>query len=171
MKTTTTPGGLAILALDLAEHTGWARLDEETGLRSGVLDFTLRPDEHPGERYGRFREAVLKLAWGADVVCWERIVSYGGGGNALGILYGFESHVVEVVFAIRAEVRTVNPATLKKHATGNGRADKAEMVAAARRRWPGVKIERHDHADALLILAWSLENVGDLPARAPRVPS
>lgn len=50
---------------------------------------------------------------------------------------------------------TVNAMTLKKYATGNGRADKEDMVAAAKaRQW---RIDSHDEADALWILEYALK--------------
>lgn len=43
---------------------------------------------------------------------------------------------------------TVSPAELKRHATGKGNADKAMMLAAARRQWPHVTFCNDDEADA-----------------------
>lgn len=54
--------------------------------------------------------------------------------------------------------RLVAPTTVKKFATGYGRASKEEMIAAARKRWgPGVKTEHE--ADALWICAWGITRV------------
>lgn len=40
-------------------------------------------------------------------------------------------------------------ATIKKHATGKGNAKKPEMMAAASSKWPAMKLEDDNHADAL----------------------
>ena len=43
-------------------------------------------------------------------------------------------------------------ATIKKHATGKGNADKEKMVAAAKKKWANIKIKDDNQADALWIL-------------------
>lgn len=56
----------------------------------------------------------------------------------------------------------VNSGTMKKRLTGNGRAKKPEMVAAAQALYPELEIESHDVADALaagLVLTDKLEHV------------
>lgn len=49
-------------------------------------------------------------------------------------------------FKLDVAFETMAPNTLKKAATGNGRADKPEMLAAARRHWP--ECPNDDCADA-----------------------
>lgn len=173
---------LAILSLDLAQATGWARLDREGRLTSGVERFGL--EEPAGVRYQRFRRFVrgLALEEGASItsvsgsvsvertalvpavdwIVWERVVSYGGGTHAMVALYGLEAHLVHVAHRARVETRTVNPATLKKHACGNGRASKDDMMQAAIDRWgsqlDGRAPRDHNESDALLALAWGLEH-------------
>lgn len=52
----------------------------------------------------------------------------------------------------------LNPGTVKKQATGNGRADKAQMVSAAKALWPGELVGDDNHADALcMAFTWLLE--------------
>jgi Holliday junction resolvasome RuvABC endonuclease subunit len=51
--------------------------------------------------------------------------------------------------------------TIKKHATGNGRAEKADMIAAAEAR--GMKLADHDAVDALWLLDLALHD-GELTA-------
>ncbi len=46
--------------------------------------------------------------------------------------------------------------TIKKHATGSGRASKDEMIEAAWKRW-GVRTKSDDESDALAILSLALE--------------
>lgn len=83
--------------------------------------------------------------------------------------YGFHSHrlarnaelggVVRITLrAIGAEIVTVAPATLKKWATGNGRAGKDAMVAEAARR--GYQPANHDEADAALLREWGMNEGG-----------
>ena len=57
--------------------------------------------------------------------------------------------VVGFLAAKRIPVVEVNPATLKLWATGNGKADKAQVVAAMRELWPYAQIRNDNEADAL----------------------
>ena len=50
----------------------------------------------------------------------------------------------------------VAPSTLKKFATGNGRASKEQMIEAARERWP--MCPNNDEADAFHLACWGLQN-------------
>ena len=55
----------------------------------------------------------------------------------------------------------VNVATLKAWATGKGNADKAMMLHAARREWPG--IPNHDEADSAWLAAMGAAKLGHEP--------
>ncbi len=61
-----------------------------------------------------------------------------------------------LAFAAEHDIETmpVHSATLKKFATGNGRASKADMVTAARAR--GWSLVDHNEADAALLLEYAL---------------
>ena len=70
--------------------------------------------------------------------------------RVVGLAYGVAAqHVVEV-----------NPSTLKAYATGNGRADKATMIAAARTRYGGTAALSHDEADALHLAGMAAHAAG-----------
>jgi crossover junction endodeoxyribonuclease RuvC len=53
--------------------------------------------------------------------------------------------------ARKIPVVAVHPSTLKSFATGNGKAEKPEMVAAARDLWPHAQVRNDNEADALLL--------------------
>lgn len=61
----------------------------------------------------------------------------------------------------RIPVAVVNVATLKAWATGKGNADKAMMLHAARREWPG--IPNHDEADSAWLAAMGAAKLGHEP--------
>lgn len=48
-------------------------------------------------------------------------------------------------------IAVCSPTTLKKFATGNGRAEKPAMLAAARELWPHASVRDHNASDALLL--------------------
>lgn len=65
-------------------------------------------------------------------------------------------------------VAQIAPSTLKKYATGNGRAGKGAMADAAARRIPGVHTGGQDDAvDALWLRAAGLEHLGRPLAKMP----
>jgi Holliday junction resolvasome RuvABC endonuclease subunit len=155
---------MRILAFDLAGSTGWASFEtlkvsaHKVGLtNSGVLYLKLRDDEHPGARWVRARSKFRELVQGADLVAWEKVVA-NSGPLASGELFALQAQLAEAVFLAGVpRTLTVAPNTLKKFAVGNGRAEKKEMLAAARARWPEHDLETHDQADALFVLAWAME--------------
>ncbi len=61
----------------------------------------------------------------------------------------------------RVPVAVVNVATLKAWATGKGNADKAMMLHAARREWPGVLND--DEADSAWLASLGACAIGDQP--------
>lgn len=158
-----------MLALDLATATGWALLDAQGAVTSGVQAFPMRRGESPGMRWLRFgawvREIVRLggLAAG-DVIAYEQPLSAHRGGAAAQVAHGLATKVQEVAADLGLELSCVGPAALKKHATGRGNAKKPQMIDAARARWPGQAIEDDNQADALLVLAWALEDVGEVAA-------
>jgi Holliday junction resolvasome RuvABC endonuclease subunit len=152
-----------ILALDLGDTCGWAvSLDGRTILRSGIVSLKLRegdgkhPDEHPGARWNRIRRTFLLLMeyYKVKAVAWELIVNTKGGINSKASLFGTQAQVVEATWQHGAEPRAVAPGTLKKHATGNGRATKPEMRVVGYERWPGIEFKTHDEVDARWVLDW-----------------
>jgi Holliday junction resolvasome RuvABC endonuclease subunit len=151
-----------ILALDLGDTTGWATADEHGAVSSGVLDLSIADGEHPGQRWARARRTIADLAYrtGASRIAWERVVNVGGPWSR-STLYGLEVQVVEVCATLLVEPLTVMPSSLKKHATGNGRAKKPQMRAAAARRFgrDPESFATHDEADALCVLGWALDEI------------
>lgn len=65
-------------------------------------------------------------------------------------------------------------ATVKKHATGNGRAPKPMMVEAAKARWdlPDLTLDDNNEADALCLLSYVLDHkdVGNEEAETDCAP-
>jgi Holliday junction resolvasome RuvABC endonuclease subunit len=91
----------------------------------------------------------------ADTVCMEGVAMHGVGRVAdIAELHG----AVRVVAALQGcSIVTVPPSALKKYATGNGRADKQDMIAAARRRTTGAHIPNDDIADAVLLMFFGID--------------
>jgi hypothetical protein len=173
-----------VLALDLATSTGWALRARDGTVTSGVQRFELKRGESPGMRFLRFRR------WLAEVIALGELGPAGVGVPAGVIAYetplttakGFASGIGKELAAIALveaaargiETTNVAPSSLKKHATGSGRASKDDMVRAAAKRWlayedanvdahvaAGGKVLGEDEADALCVLAWALDEIGE----------
>lgn len=89
-------------------------------------------------------------------------VFVGRGRKASAWAFSLEATLVLELAEARVAMRSVPQATLKVHATRSGRAEKADMQAAARARWRISKEQElgEDEADALCLLAWAVETVG-----------
>lgn len=174
-----------ILALDLATATGWALRDRQGVVTHGVQTFPLRRGESPGMRWLRFRRWLRELlilggvaprverdetmrerarelaAEGqvAGVVAFEAPLATAMG-RRMGIGRELATIVEEEAAMCGLETTTIYPSTLKKHATGKGNSGKPAMIAAARARW-GVEVTDDNEADALCVLAWALEEIGE----------
>ena len=161
---------MVILALDQATTTGWAVSNEEGGLLgSGVwhLADKNRTGESRGMRYVRFetelRRAIQK--WNPDIIVHEQTLLRGGA--ATEIANGLKALILKVAQEEELDVSCVHTSELKHWATGNGAADKAEMIAAAIRfrlfQWSGPDYHPSiddNEADATLIALWSSSKFG-----------
>jgi Holliday junction resolvasome RuvABC endonuclease subunit len=148
-----------ILSLDLATKTGWAVLTGSEVVESGTQTFDLRRGESAGMRFLRFRAWLKKMIEESkpEVIYYEK--AHHRGGHATELCVGMTTRVMEMACENEIEYRAVHTGTLKKQATGNGRASKQEMIAHAKTRWPGQVVEDDNQADALLLLAYAIEEL------------
>lgn len=176
---------LAILSLDVATSTGWALLDHDGAVVSGVQRFDLGRGESSGMRFLRFSrwldEVVprdpmptsLSFLSGpgpkarinregrlVDVIAFER-PSFFRSQAAGEVIHGLLGHMHGFAAHHKIETLPVQTAVLKRHATGKGNAKKPAMIEAAAKRW-GRDAESlgDDEADALCVLAWAMDELG-----------
>lgn len=140
---------MRILAVDPATRCGWAHSSGP----SGVWDLRVRSDESNGMRLLRLQSKLeeVRTTSGVDLVVFEasRNLRYGHAVRVVTQLQGVielwcQSHDIPY--------RGYSPAEIKRFAVGRGKADKKEMVAAARARWPEYEIIDDNQADALWVL-------------------
>ncbi len=140
-----------ILAIDPATKCGWAHSCGE----SGTWDLSVRRDESAGMRLIRFRGKLQEIVSnvGVDLVVYEAARHAAPNmQGALTVQAMIQGVLVTWCEDNHAEYRGVSPSEVKKHATGKGNANKDLMIAAARERWPEVRIQDDNQADALWIL-------------------
>lgn len=162
-----------VVALDLGESTGWACRTQDGELHHGTEVFKLARGESEGMRYRRFRAFFVgKLLVKVDapgpkpVIAFEAPHHRGGASTAAAL--GYRTVVLEEAAGFGLDVATVHTATLKKHATGFGGSKKRpvtkdQMRAAALKRWwldPSA-VKSHDETDALCVLAWMIDQIGE----------
>jgi len=148
----------ALVAIDPGTKCGWAiwRPGWQSP-ESGTAVFTVDRGSSPGIRYLKFRswlEGVSRL--GVKAYVYE--VQHHRGGYATDVLTNLTGRILEEAARTGAEHLGVHSATLKKWATGSGRADKNSMIAQAKKIW-GIEPETDDQADALLLLAYGIEKL------------
>jgi Holliday junction resolvasome RuvABC endonuclease subunit len=144
-----------ILALDLATRTGWATND---GNLFGVQVFDVRRGESPGMRFLRCRawlNEMLSLLGSLDMIIHEQ--AHHRGGPATACCVGLVTEVQAFAADQGIELMPVHTATLKKFATGSGRANKADMINAAIKM--GWAVTDDNEADAVLLLLYAIDQL------------
>lgn len=155
---------LKILALDLGNTSGYA-YTSGSGIVSGAWKLH-NPRKAIGLRYSRLRnylDHVQAAVHCLDVIAYEQVIRHRGSRDAQ--VYGAYQGVVQewcALFEVKSMPLMWN--TIKKHATGSGRANKTEMVAAAKTAWPSFDIVDDNHADALWILSLARQQLACEPS-------
>ena len=123
-----------ILGLDLASKTGWCFIDKRGNIiASGVQDFTKKRGESNGLMFLRFRkwlQELIKLSSEPVKLIGYEQAHFAGGGPTE-ICVGLQTHAQSMAAELEIESAPVHTGTLKKFATGSGRASKDDMIAAA----------------------------------------
>ncbi len=148
-----------ILALDLGTVTGWAACIDGR-MQSGTWTFRPSRYEGGGMRYVRFRHQVAEahaLLGPFDAVYFEEVRRHAGT-DAAHVYGGLLATLTAWCEELRVPYQGVPVATIKRHATGKGNADKAAMIAAAVNR--GWNPADDNEADALWILDWARNQYG-----------
>lgn len=164
-----------VLALDLATKTGWA-LSEGSRIESGVQDFTKKRGESNGMLFVHFnswlrgfRKSLRVFVENGvatipsikpDLIVFEQ--AHHRGGAATEIAVGLMTRVLEFCAEHRIEHASVHSMTLKKWATGSGKADKGAMIARANQFYrpaPYHLISDDNEADAVLLLHYAIAEI------------
>ena len=163
-----------ILAFDLATNTGWAHATKEAITEHWPEDLPGKNGPLDGVEYGSFNTGlpgtVTPQKWLAmhlqlehfvasfrpDLIVFEAPLPQVKGipGSTVRLLIVFAGIVEMIAFSRGIRCMEENPMTVKKWATGSGKALKEDMVAAAVAR--GWDADNHDEADALMLLDFTV---------------
>lgn len=145
--------GLIIVAMDLGRRLGWAACSHD-GRRWGVAEFSEDRARRLCElaRWLRGNQSPLH---GADVVVYE--TPFCRGRAATRSMWGAAGVVEACATEAGCAVLDVAVPTIKKFATGSGRAAKNDMIRAARRL--GYRGRDDNEADAYCLLRYAEENL------------
>ena len=151
-----------VLALDLADRTGWAASTRDGQIVSGTQNFRPPRMATGGFRFLAFLHWLSPLSkefGGIDEVRFEEVRRHTG--TTAAHVYGaYVGHLLVWCEQRGVEACGVPVGEIKKFATGRGNADKGAMVDAARRR--GFTPIDHNEADALWLLLLTLHQLGDV---------
>lgn len=145
---------MAVLALDFGSATGWA-VNGAGQMHSGVWQIAPRRGESPGMRYIRLRRQLNELLAAypnIGILFYEQAHHRGGAATeyAAGCVATAQAWCAEH----RIEHASVHSATIKRHATGKGNANK-DAVLGAVRGWGYAPVDDNE-ADALALLHWAI---------------
>lgn len=158
-----------ILALDIGIKTGFAIFTTQaesvhatTTILSGIKTFEFKRGDSPDIRFLKFQSWLKRVVkrYGITLIIYEK--PFLRGGAASDFLKGFMLIIRMVAVECDVSYQGIMGTTLKKYATGNGRASKEEMVLTAEQRYGKVKDD--NQADALHLLAYARENFNDYTA-------
>lgn len=148
----------ATLSLDLGQKTGWAIQAPAMPITSGTMEFKPGRFEGGGMIFLRFKAWLDELdesAGGIGAVYFEEVRGHRGT-LAAQVHGGFLAHLTARCECHGIPYQGVPVATIKKHVTGRGNADKAAVISAVRAL--GFNPADDNEADALALLDWTLKN-------------
>jgi Holliday junction resolvasome RuvABC endonuclease subunit len=139
-----------ILGIDVGVRCGFAVLAGERIVESGVAHLQ-EPETRYGLRFQVARELFSRLViqHRPRVIVYERM-GFFRSFDAARSMFGVVAMIDEVAARNLVDLAIVPIMTVKKIATGSGKATKANMREAAKKRWRLAKV-RNDEADALWI--------------------
>jgi Holliday junction resolvasome RuvABC endonuclease subunit len=154
---------MRILALDTATKTGWCygpsytlhpktlrQISAQAPEDSGVFNVRASETDSDGELYATFRFWLTRMVkkYNPSIVVYEG--AHHRGGPPTEKAMAWITRIKEVCALNRiVQCYSVHSSTLKKWATGTGRAEKPDMLAAANRRWPGIDFIDDNEVDAV----------------------
>jgi len=147
---------LNLLAIDCGTKTGWASLLNGECRQSGVQSFELKRGESSGMRFIRFNAWFCEMLDLVNPKITVYEMAHLRGGHASEVLQGMVTLIQINCAKKNIQYTSVHSMSLKKFATGSGKASKDMMLKLAKEKFhPGIIDD--NEADALWILEWAIK--------------
>jgi Holliday junction resolvasome RuvABC endonuclease subunit len=151
---------MKLLALDLANTTGWAIGENGVLLDSGSLRLAKKDDKH-GDIWLRFMRWLdeRRAIDGIQAIIYEKSFAHGiRNGSTAGRLNGLIALAEYWATLNELAYLSVPHSTWKKVATGKGNSTKEHTIAVINQMY-GLHLgeENNDEADAIGVLTWAFE--------------
>lgn len=164
---------MRVLALDPADRCGVAvqsdSVEHGPHTHAEVWQLVVTPEEHRGARLQRLLKSIVAMhgVRPFDLIAYED-ASIGSHNPAVQAMHNQKAGIIHLA-AYRLGVKAVcyNPSSIKKFATGNGNAEKPQMIAAAQSQL-GYQGADPDEADALWVLEMAKHHKGLPMVKAPK---
>ena len=149
---------MRILSLDLGTHTGWA-WNRGKDIKSGTENFRGSKKDERGLIYGLFYNWLDAMIFTnqIDMVAYE--MPHNRGGAPTEMLNTFAGLVQMRCYAWQIPHKVVHSLTIKKFITGNGRANKTDVMKAVKKRYPKIKIIDDNQSDAIALLEYMMGEI------------
>ncbi|GMV83917.1 MAG: hypothetical protein AMXMBFR7_51010 [Planctomycetota bacterium] len=153
-----------ILALDLGHRTGWVLFRDGT-LRPGEWDLSHYSKTEPGRRFQDFFHRLMAIheEFRLTDIYFEEVHGHFGNVTPAHVYAGYKTLLQFFCAENGIECVGVPVQTIKRHATGSGRASKAEVITAMRKEFNPIPIESDNVADAFALLSYVLAESGISP--------
>lgn len=156
---------MKIIALDLGSNMGLAH----NGMGVPIIEHKKFEGTRAHRVYGIMtwldnRFSQIRAACDIDLVVYER--PFGRGMDATRCGWGIAGVVEGIATKHGWACTDTDPQTIKKFATGKGRAEKPEMIAAAQRM--GYTGSNEHEADAFCLLKYSEQSATIIPTKGKK---
>ena len=148
---------MIVLGIDQASHTGFAVVEDGKLIDSGTVVFKGSIGKRLSEFSSWMRSKIREVL--PDLVVYEKPHFRGYAATLSGV--GMISVINLVGYEVGVRLLDVHTATLKKFATGYGRANKDSMTKAANEEAPELHLktkENNDEADAIHLAFYGYVN-------------
>ena len=149
---------MIVLGLDLATKTGWAVLTLEGLISSGVFSMENMANSQKCLTFYQWLNKMIET-YKPEAIVYEHPIIHKLNRSGVGSIKNLEGILFVACELFKVPFASVYPATLKKFATGSGRASKREMKDCAKTVFNEIKIIDDNHADALFLAKYNLEEL------------
>lgn len=158
-----------LLSLDLATKTGYCISSSSGVLVSGVLNYTIKPltkkqkasgmKRDVDSKFFKFKKDVTELLtkYNVTTCSYEDVQFITQGSKQASSYFGLRGVLLSILYKREVPIIPVSVGALKKHCTGKGNANKADMVTAVESKI-GREVKDDNEADAIALsyYAWDI---------------